>query len=274
MWKHLNPEQTFWKPIKLIPISRWIFPKHSHALFWYIHKKLYHICASLSEFSNIQVSNILVLTWIQQLLNLWHTLVFGTLIFAKAANPLAHIILSQKEAFLRRQFLAVVNDLIFDTCIWQTAFPCPATGRKNTIEECIGYIQCFADWTRKTICSDALSWVKMPELLSNILKCPFLDESQYLPFFVNNSKHGSILLTKYLDFCDFKWIILILNFAQVNHTSVVNDYFGVSDIPSFLARISYLWNRDLLFLILLTLTISNLCLLLKLHLIRPLHLTK
>ena len=58
-----------------------------------------------------------------------HTLIFGTLISVKAANLLAHFILSQKEAFLRKQFLAAVNALIFDTHIWQMAFPFSATGR-------------------------------------------------------------------------------------------------------------------------------------------------
>ena len=65
---------------------------------------------------------------------------------------------------------------------------------------------------------------------SLIVVCPFLDESQYLPVFINNPKHGSILLSTPVNFCDHQCILLFLNFAQAKHLTVSNDSFGIFDI--------------------------------------------
>ena len=68
---------------------------------------------------------------------------------------------------------------------------------------------------------------------STLIICPFVDESKYLPFFRDNPKHGSILLTQPVNFCAFPCILICLNFKTARHISVTNNQFGIFATNSF-----------------------------------------
>ena len=61
---------------------------------------------------------------------------------------------------------------------------------------------------------------------SILIVCPFLDCSKFLPTFLNNPKHGTILLSHPVDFCNFQCILIFLNFSNAPHISVSNQING------------------------------------------------
>ena len=78
---------------------------------------------------------------------------------------------------------------------------------------------------------------------SMIIVCPFLDSSIFLPTFLNNPKHGTILLSNPVDFCSFQCILIFVNFSNAPHISVSNQPDGCfslenSLIESFIPLIS------------------------------------
>ena len=93
--------------------------------------------------------------------------VFGTFITVPIANTLSKAILSQKAAFFRRDFLRIINDLIFDNRIWQMAFVCSATGRQKTIEQYISHIRTFSEYTGKPVSEifDDMSHCRLSDVL-------------------------------------------------------------------------------------------------------------
>ena len=110
----------------------------------------------------------------------------------------------------------------------------------------------------KAIVPHSIVWLPfIPELLDHALKrlfrisfcgyastivvCPFFKESIYLSCFLDNPKHGSILLTKPVKFCSFQCIVLLLNFEISRHLSVENDFSGIFSVdPSLTMRIENL----------------------------------
>jgi len=61
---------------------------------------------------------------------------------------------------------------------------------------------------------------------SIIIVCPFLDSSVFLPTFLNNPKHGTILLSNPVEFCSFQCILIFVNFSNAPHVLVSNQPDG------------------------------------------------